>query len=252
MAATHEGNRAEGACVVASFGDLEVAHVRLVSEVLPDSGVRRYRVPKQPSLRELRHQRVQVMEAQEHVDLGHLLPQVFLVPLDEAPHCNHGLDRSVLLELGRAQDRLDRLLLGRVDEPARVDDHHVGVLDVRHDRRAVPHELTHQALGIHGGLVTAEGNDAESHRDRIYMWSGQWCGVCRIRQDETPTATCAAGVIPGCPVYRLLRAVHDKKLSRARARLTWRSRASAFSLIWRTRSRVIPIIPPISSSVIAS
>ncbi len=40
--------------------------------------------------------------------------------------------------------------------------------------------------------------------------------------------------------------------SRARARETWRRRESAFSLIWRTRSRVIPRRAPICSSVIGS
>jgi hypothetical protein len=43
-----------------------------------------------------------------------------------------------------------------------------------------------------------------------------------------------------------------RKLSRALARLTCRSRLNAFSLIWRTRSRVIPSRLPISSSVIGS
>ena len=40
--------------------------------------------------------------------------------------------------------------------------------------------------------------------------------------------------------------------SSARARLTWRRRLSAFSLICRTRSRVIPRSAPICSSVIGS
>ncbi len=45
---------------------------------------------------------------------------------------------------------------------------------------------------------------------------------------------------------------YARKLSSARARLTCRSRLSAFSLIWRTRSRVMPSRLPISSSVIGS
>ena len=43
-----------------------------------------------------------------------------------------------------------------------------------------------------------------------------------------------------------------RKVSSARARLTCRSRLSAFSLICRTRSRVMPSRLPISSSVIGS
>jgi len=46
--------------------------------------------------------------------------------------------------------------------------------------------------------------------------------------------------------------IQARKLSRARARLTCRRRLSAFSLICRTRSRVIPSRLPISSSVIGS
>jgi hypothetical protein len=45
---------------------------------------------------------------------------------------------------------------------------------------------------------------------------------------------------------------YARKLSSARARLTCRRRLSAFSLICRTRSRVMPSRLPISSSVIGS
>ncbi len=47
-------------------------------------------------------------------------------------------------------------------------------------------------------------------------------------------------------------ATQPRKLSSALARLTWRRRLSAFSLIWRTRSRVMPSRLPISSRVIGS
>ena len=47
------------------------------------------------------------------------------------------LSEPVCFELRRLQNGLDRLLLGRLDEAAGVDDHDIGVGHIVHDLNAV-------------------------------------------------------------------------------------------------------------------
>ena len=70
---------------------------------------------------------------------------------------------AVLLVLRHLEDRVDRLLLGRVDERARVHDEHVGVGGVL--RELVPRLLRkpEHDLGVHEVLGTAERNHSNLH-----------------------------------------------------------------------------------------
>ena len=106
---------------------------------------------------------VEVGESEEQVDFGDLLLELLLVALDQAADRNDGLHAADPLELRRFQDGLDGFPLCRVDEPARVDEDHVGVGEVgRHDR-AVADELAHEPLGVDGRLIAAERDDAQLH-----------------------------------------------------------------------------------------
>jgi hypothetical protein len=63
--------------------------------------------------------------------------------------------------LQRLADRVERFLLGAVEEAAGVDDHHVGaVIGVRDDIALRP-QLGQDPLGIHQRLRTAEADDAD-------------------------------------------------------------------------------------------
>ena len=96
--AAHQRDRTEGAGVVAAFGDLEITHVRRVSEELPDAGVARDRVGNQPALGEGRHEVVQVGESEKEIDLRNFLLQLVLVPLDQAADGNDGPHGALRLE----------------------------------------------------------------------------------------------------------------------------------------------------------
>ena len=97
MFAAHQGDRAERARVVAAFGDLEVAHVRLIAEELPDTGVRSDRVGNQAALRELGHEMMKLREPEKQIDFGNLSLQLMLVSLHETTDRHDRLDRRSCL-----------------------------------------------------------------------------------------------------------------------------------------------------------
>ena len=159
----HQRDGAERARVIAALGDLQVAHVDLVAQELADAGVGRHGVVDQAALGQGGYEVVEVRESEKQVDLGDLLRQLPLVALDQAADGDDRFHAALRLEARGRQDRIDRLLLGGVDESAGVDEDHVGVWEVRGHDRAVPHEVAHQALGVDGRLVAAERDDAELH-----------------------------------------------------------------------------------------
>src|SRR5688572_33345540 len=76
-----------------------------------------------------------------------------------AAHAAGDDDLAVLLQ--RLADRVERLLLGAVEEAAGVHDHHVGaVVGVRDDIALRP-QLGQDPLGIHQSFGTAEADDAD-------------------------------------------------------------------------------------------
>jgi len=103
------------------------------------------------------------IEAQEEIDFGHLFLQFLLIPLHETADRHDRLDPAGPLELRRLEDRVDRFALRRVDESAGVDEDDVGVGKVVGERGTVAHQVAHQPLGVDGGLVAAERDDAEFH-----------------------------------------------------------------------------------------
>ena len=133
------------------------------AEELPDAGVRGHGIGQQPTFGECGDQMMKIREAQEEIDFGHLFLQFFLITLHETADRHDRLDPAGPLELCRFEDRVDRFALRRVDESAGVDEDDVGVGKVVGERGAVAHQVAHQPLGVDGGLVAAEGDDAEFH-----------------------------------------------------------------------------------------
>jgi hypothetical protein len=80
------------------------------------------------------------------IHFGHFGGELAGVALREAPRDDELLARPPLLVGRHLEDRLDRLLLGLADEPARIDDDDLGVfgpIDVRKPRllRGPEHDL---------------------------------------------------------------------------------------------------------------
>ena len=96
------------------------------------------------------------------VDLGDLLLQLVAVPLGEAAGDDQPRAVAVALVLRHLEDRVDRFLLGRVDERARVDDEHLGVAGVGGDLvPRVAREAEHH-LAVDEVLRAAEGDESQS------------------------------------------------------------------------------------------
>ena len=99
--------------------------------------------------------------AEVFVHLGNLGPQFVGVAFREASHDEQPFDLPGLLGRRRAQNHVDRLLLGVADESAGVDHHHFGIGAVAVEEDFVPggREPRHQVLRIDGVLRTAERDD---------------------------------------------------------------------------------------------
>ena len=108
-----------------------------------------------------------VVEAQDGVGLRQRLGEVLAVALGQAADGHDGLGTAagllqLGLEVGRLQQRVDRVLLGRLDEAAGVHDHGVGVGGVVDEQEAVGLEPAGELLGV--DLVA--GAPERHHRDR--------------------------------------------------------------------------------------
>src|SRR6266550_6733855 len=123
MLAAHEWDRAEGASVVAAFTDLEVAHMRQSAGEHADARMhgRDVAVSDQAARFELGDQPIHLGRSEKEVDLGESVAELAFVPLHHAADADDRPAASVLLEATRLDKRVDGLLLGRVDEAARVD-----------------------------------------------------------------------------------------------------------------------------------
>ena len=149
--------------MVTPLGNLEIAHVGSIAQVLAYTRMRRDRIGDESAGGQLRCELVQVAEAKEEVYFGDLSTQIVAVALHQAADRNDRLHTRALFQCGGFEDRLDRLPLGRVDEPTGVHENDVGVLERGHHLRAVSDEIADQPFRIDGRLVAAEGDDAESH-----------------------------------------------------------------------------------------
>ena len=102
-----------------------------------------------------------VVEAEYRVGLRQRLRQVLSVPLGEAADGHDGLGAAGLLEVGRLEEGVDRVLLRGLHEAARVDHDGVGILRVADQPEAAGLEPTRELFGVDLVAGAAEGH----HRD---------------------------------------------------------------------------------------
>src|SRR4051812_19668930 len=146
MAPPHEWYRAEGAAVIAPLAHLEIPDVRETAREHTHTGMHRGYVVDQPALVELRDEPIHLRRAEKEIDFGKGVRQLLLVALHHAADADHGAAASGFLEPSRLDQRVDRFLLGRVDESAGVDDDDLGFVDVGRELRAIVRELSDVAL----------------------------------------------------------------------------------------------------------
>ena len=102
-------------------------------------------------------------DADDLIDLRALLAAASsFLPLGQAAGDDDGADAALLLEVEHLADDAERLLPGRLDEAAGVDDDDVGPVGVGREGVAVLGQLAEHPLGIDGVLRAAEGNEGVS------------------------------------------------------------------------------------------
>ena len=118
----------------------------------------------------------EMIEPDERVDLRNGLLQIGAVLLHHAAADDQPL-HAFPFALRDLQDRVDRLLLRRVDEAARIDDDDIGLVEVVRDRDGgITLKLSKHDLGIDEILRTAEGDHADfalrssGHGVRVTVW----------------------------------------------------------------------------------
>ena len=104
-----------------------------------------------------------VVEA-EHLCLGQLGGELAAVPLGQAPRGHH-----LRAAPGGVQQLADRLLLGRLDEPAGVHEHHAGLVAAG---QGPPRGLQpgRELLGVHLITRAAQGDEADRALRRLGVW----------------------------------------------------------------------------------
>ena len=123
---------------------------------------------------------VQLVQADEGINLGDLGSELGGVALRHAPRHDQAAQTAAVLPLRDLKDGVDGLALGILDEPARVYDHDLGVAGVDHDpstplRQVAEHDLpVHQVLGApepyHAdldGIRCARGARGPFHGERF-------------------------------------------------------------------------------------
>ena len=105
-----------------------------------------------------------VVEAEDRVGLGQRLGEVLAVALGQAAHRHDRLRGAVGLEVGRREQGVDGVLLGRLDEAAGVHHHRVGVLRVVDEPETAGLEASGELLGVDLVAGAAEGHQRDGGR----------------------------------------------------------------------------------------
>ncbi len=161
-------DRAEGAGVVAAFGDLEIGVAarrqqagRGVVEDQVGGRRRRWAAAELDDRLDL----AQLIERDEAVDLRNLPQQLLAVAVDHATR-DQELRHPPTLARCDLEDGVDRLPLGLIDEGAGVDDHGLGPVEVGRHLVSRPAELAQEDLRVHQVLGAAQADQADARGSR--------------------------------------------------------------------------------------
>src|ERR1700732_5316876 len=105
--------------------------------------------------------------ADENVDLGKLLAKLGPITLREASCHYQPFARTVLFHFSGREDRVDRLLLGWLDESACVDQQHLRLLRVQSDLESLAHQCAQHQLAIGCVFRTSQADQMNAFHGRI-------------------------------------------------------------------------------------
>ena len=120
---------------------------------------------------------LQLAGADHRIDLRNVLLDFVAIAFHQAAGNDQLLRPAADLVLRHLQDRVHRLLLGRVDERAGVHDDDVGVFGARRDLGPTLREQAHHDLAVHQVLGTAQAHES------YFLGSSSWLqGVRPVKQ----------------------------------------------------------------------
>ena len=140
------------------------------------------------------------------IDFGNVLLDLVAVALDEASGNDELLSLAAGLKTGHLEDGIDRLLFGRIDEGAGVDDQHVGGFGIADDARAGVVEQAHHDFAVDEVLGAAEADESHPERGRggfRFAGGAVWRGWRLFERDFFHTL-----YFTGCQRYSRLRATY--------------------------------------------
>jgi hypothetical protein len=128
-------------------------------EVVIEVGLQRIGIRLQPLANG--HDAFQLIGADEGIDLGDFRADIAAIALHQAAGDDELFGAADFLVLGHLQDSVDRLLFRRVDEAARVDHEHIGLIGMRGELVASGDELTHHDFTIDEVFGTAQTDETD-------------------------------------------------------------------------------------------
>ena len=106
--------------------------------------------------------------SEHRIDFRNLRAQLVAIALGQAAGDDQSLAGAGLLVLGHLEDRVDRLLLGFVDERAGVDDEHVGVGGIAGELMPLFLGEPEHHLGVDEVLGAAERDHSNFHACNVF------------------------------------------------------------------------------------
>jgi hypothetical protein len=110
-----------------------------------------------------------VVKAKDGISLRQRFGQLATVALRETSDGNNSSCSPSLLEIAGCQHSIDRVLLGRVDETAGIDDHGVGLA-------WISYQLEATAIQLRGKLFGIDFVASATQRDKVHR---RGLGACR-------------------------------------------------------------------------
>ena len=166
LLAPHHRDDAEGAGVVAADGDRHPRRVRHLAvrrqrrrhivdrrSLFPDLG---HRAPLLGVIEQAEHP-VQVVGAEDHIDPGGLRHDQVAVLLGEASADDDAQPGPLILDRLQLPEIAVEPVVGVLPDAAGVDEHHVGIVDVRRGHHPVDLEQAGDPLGVVLVHLAAEG-----------------------------------------------------------------------------------------------
>ncbi len=142
MQAAHQRYGAKRAGIVATLRDLQVGEMgwrgelSLAEELFPIVDA------------ELTNDLGEMMRSEIRVNVRYFCSKVFRKSLRQAPHHDDLLELPLILPPHGLKDRIDRLLLRRLDEATGIDDCNVRAIDIFNNVSLPPDKLTKEHFTI--------------------------------------------------------------------------------------------------------